>query len=177
MVQVSEKYAEALFSAAVSLGCIDTVAEDMRAMQQFAQRLAWYFKDPRIAGSEKAELVSDALSNLLDQLTLEFIIMILKRGHWRYLHSTADEFMRLSDEHYHRVAVFLHVPFKPEKEMLDKLESSFREKGLIPEDAEEITMQTIEDKGIVGGFIAFCNGHQIDASIRTQLTKIRRAER
>ena len=176
MGQVSERYAEALFGAAVELGCADEVSADLQVVNELAKSFAWFFFDPCISASEKAELLGEVLANQVESLTHEFVAILLKRNHLRYLHEITGYFSRLSDAHFHRVSVFLHVPFSPEPEMLDKLESRFKQKGLIPEDAGEVTLHIVEDKSIIGGFIAFCNGHQIDASIRTQLTKIRRAE-
>ena len=177
MTQVSERYAEALFSAAVDMGCVDDVSGELQGIKELAEQFSWLFKDPRIVAGEKISLIADALTDKVAPLTLEFLIMILERHHWKHLPGVAESFKRMSDDHFKKVSVFLHVPFKPEQAVLDRMENRFREKGLIPRDAKEITLNTIEDKDIVGGFIAFCNGHQIDASIRTQLTKIRRAER
>lgn len=174
---ISEKYAEALFSAAVDVGCVGEVAGDLHWIKPIAEDYSLYFRNPRFSASEKASLVRELLSEHADAVTMEFILLILKRGHWRHLPDAIDRYQILSDSYYHNIAVELHVPFEPEQEMLYKLERRFRNKGLIPADAVEVKFSIIEDKSIIGGFIAFCNGNQIDASLRTRLARVRRAER
>ena len=163
--------------AAVELGCVDDVSVELRGVKELAENLGGYLRDPRIMAEEKAAMVNGALSGSVGRLTLEFTSMLLKRNHWKYLPSIVGQYERMCDDHNHKVSVFLHIPFEPERETLDRMETRFIEKGLIPEDAEEIKLLTVKDKDIIGGFIAYCNGRQIDASLRTQLVKIRRAER
>lgn len=174
---ISEKYAEALYSAAASLGCMDAVSSDFTWIKPLAEQQSMYFRSPLVSGAEKENLIRELLTSNANQITMEFLLMLSSRGHWRHLPDAIDRFQLLSDGYYRRISLDLHVPFKLEQETLDRLQLRFRREGLIPADADEVALHIIEDKSIVGGFIAVCNGHQIDASLRTQLARIRHAER
>ena len=128
MTQVSERYAEALFGAAEDLGCVDIVSGELQGLTQLIERFSWFFTNPRITMREKTAVVVETLSGSVSPLSLEFVVMVLKRGHWKYLPDSIEQFKRLSDDYHRRVSVFLHVPFKPEQEILERLERRFVQK-------------------------------------------------
>lgn len=177
MKQVSELYAEALFDAAVSLECADRVSAELQDIAELAGQSGGYFGNPRISADVKTGAIRELLTGKIEPLTMEFILLLLRRSHWRHLPGAAQYFRGLCDDYNGKVTVTLRIPFVPEQETLDRLRSSFIAKGLIPENAKEISLRIMEDKSIVGGFIAYCGGRQIDASLRAQLEKIRSAER
>ena len=177
MIHVSEKYAEALFCAAESLGCIETVTGELPVMGELVQQCREYLDSPCAVMHEKTALLQELLSGGVSALTLEFVMIMMKRNHLRYLPGAIEQYRKMSDRYFHNVSVQLRVPFKPEFETIRQLKCRFMDEGLIPENAKRISFQIIEDKEIIGGFTAHCNGYQIDASLRTLLAKIRFAER
>ena len=177
MIQVSERYAEALFSASTMLGCIGDVADELPEITSLVRQCGEYLYSPRVTADEKNALLGELLSDKFSPVTLEFLALMLKRRHLKYLAGAAERFRHMCDDFFCRATVSLRVPFAPDQELLDRLKSRFALEGLIPENAENVSFQVTEDKEIIGGFIAYCNGHQIDVSIRTLLANIRRAER
>jgi len=177
MKSVSEKYAEALFNAAMSLGCVGEVAADLSWIGPLSQQQSAYFRNPLVNVGEKERLIRELLTEGSNPVTLEFLTMLSNRGDWRRLPEAIDRYQSMCDAYLNKVSVDLHVPFEPEQATLDKLKRRFEDEGLIPADAGEVTFRIIMDKSIIGGFIAFCNGRQIDASLRTKLARLRRAER
>ena len=177
MIHVSEGYAQALFNASVKLGCVGAVADELPEIKTLAELGGGYLFSPLIRAHEKAAVLQGLLSGKVSPVTLEFVALLLKRGHLKYISGVAEQYRRMSDDYFRKAAVELRVPFEPEKEILDRLKRRFAIDGLTPENAEDVTINVVEDKEIIGGFIASCNGRQIDVSLKTLLAKIRRAER
>ena len=176
MIHVSEQYAEALYNAAESMRCVDDVCGDMRAMPELAELFSSYHANPRIGTNEKKRVIRELLAGKLNPLTLEFILLLLGRNHWKHLAGISTHFLRLYDAFSNKAVVQLTTPFEPDQAMQARLKARLIEKGLIPKDAKEITIETIKDASIIGGFIAVCGGRRIDASLRTRLAKIRHSE-
>jgi len=97
------------------------------------------------------------------------------RRHLKHFNAASEEFLRLSG--HRKTSVRLRVPFVPEKDVLSQLISRFSKEKLISDDAPEAQLQIIEDKELIGGFVATCNGYQIDTSLKTALARLRRKER
>ena len=176
MTKVSEQYAEALFRAAENLGCVVEVSAELQTIRELVEPCGVYFENPRIGTNEKIGYIREFLTGNVSPVTLEFIFLLLKRNHWNQLAGFAVHFQRLCDRFCHRVEVQIYTPFEPEREMKEKLKAGLADKGLIPKDAKEIVLEVIEDKSLIGGFTAVCNGFRIDASLKTRLAEIHRSE-
>lgn len=174
MITLSEKYARALFGASTDLGCVEDVADELPALRELAQRCAEYLNSPRVDIRVKVAAVQDTLSGRVNALTLEFFKLILRRCHLKHLSGVPEHFKRMCDDYSHKATVTLRTPFALDRETVGRLKSRFERDGLIPASAESITFKVTEDKDLIGGFIAQCNGRQIDASVKSQLTKVRR---
>ena len=175
MIPVYESYAEALFEASEKLGCADVVAGELGAMDELLKQCGSYLGNPLISAGTKAAVLRESLSDKLSSLTLEFIVLMASRRHLKHFHATAELYLHLSG--YSKPVVRLRVPFIPEQEMLMRLKKRLSAEKLIPENTEDAQVQVIEDKELIGGFIASCNGYQIDTSLKTTLMKLLHPER
>ncbi|MCL1834713.1 MAG: F0F1 ATP synthase subunit delta [Oscillospiraceae bacterium] len=177
MAKVSERYAEALFDAATRLGCAEEVADELPAISLLISGCGRYLGDPNISRADKASALREQLSGNICALSMEFVLLLLNRRHIKHFPEASEQFGRLVNAYLDRVTVKLRTPYEPGAELLERLKGRFIEEGLIPENAKDISFDIIEDSDIVGGFIASCNGRQIDTSLRATLVKIRRAQR
>ena len=175
MIPVYKSYAQALHRAAEGLGREDTVAGELAVMETLLGLCSRYLGNPLISVGKKADALRELLSGVLDPLTLEFILLMTTRRHLKHFHNAAEEFRQLSGNA--KTIVCLRVPFAPEQDMLGQLKDRLAKKHLIPAGAEEAQFLIKEDKELIGGFIASCNGYQIDTSLRTILRRLLRPER
>ena len=175
MIPVYESYAEALFEAAKELGCTGIVAGELKAMDELLKQCGSYLGSPLTSAGTKATVLRELLTENLSSLTLEFIVLMAARRHLKHFHAAAELFMQLCGKS--KPIVRLRVPYKPEQDMLQQLKRRLSMKKLIPGDADEAQLQIVEDKELIGGFIASCNGYQIDTSIKTALMKLLHPER
>jgi len=178
MTPVSESYAGALFGAAESLGLVQTVADELRAVNDLLKQCGEYFKNPRVPAEEKAALLREHLADKVDPLTLEFTTLMLQRQYFKHLPAAVERFRRKSEQYSGAVTVSLRIPYEPDSETLEQLRGRLAAAGLIPAaSAEKAKFQVSLDEKIIGGFIARSGGYQIDASLNTMLIKLRHQER
>jgi len=171
MTPVYERYAEALYKAAQSLECLDDVAGELTAMEGILTQCAAYFGNPLIGAGAKAAILQTLLSGKISPLMLEFILLMTTRRHLKHFRPAAEHFRYLNG--YDKAIVRLRVPFKPEKDTLEQIKKYLAKEKLVTVDTEEALFQIIEDKELIGGFVASCDGYQIDTSLKTALHKLR----
>jgi len=175
MTLAYERYAEALYKTSGSIGCTDDVARELSAIEEIFLQCNACLNNPLIGTGEKSALLRELLADKVSPLTLEFILLMTTRRHLKYFHSVARQFRQLSG--YDKTVVRLRIPFKPDKELLEQLKRCLLKEKLIPADAENAHFDIIEDKELIGGFVATCNGYQIDTSLKTTLMRLIRPER
>ena len=172
MTPAYERYAEALFNTAEKLGCAGAVVSELSDMEAFINQCSGYLNNPLIGTQKKAAILRELLSDNVSPLMLEYVLLMTTRRHLKYFYTSAEHFRKLSSRD--KAVIKLRVPFQPEQEMLARLMSRLTEKKLIPEDAKETEFQIMEDKELIGGFVAYYDGYQIDTSFKTALNKLKR---
>ena len=166
-----ERYAEALFNTAEKLGCADAVVGELTDMETLIRSCSGYLSNPLIGTPKKTALLRELLTGKVSPLMLEYILLMTARRHLKHFYTSAEHFRKLCSRE--KAVVKLRVPFQPEQDMLARLESRLKKEKLIPENAKETEIQIVEDKDLIGGFVAYYNGYQIDTSLKTALNKLR----
>jgi len=172
MIPICESYAEALHTAAEKLGCTSLTASELTAVDELLKNCGDFVASPLISAEKKAETLRETLRGEVDPLTLEFVLLMATNRHLKHFSAAAGTFMRLSG--HGGVVVDLRVAYRPQQELIDKLKERFLIEKLIPADASGVKFDITEDDGLMGGFVASCNGYQIDASLRTRLGRLGR---
>ena len=168
-----ESYAEALYQAAEELGQIGNVADELHEVEMLYATCRWYLNDPRISTRDKASFLQETLADGFQPLTVAFLQFLLGRHHLKHLPAAAGWYHHLSDRHFGRVTVRLRIPYDLDYGLIEQLKSSFVRDGLIPGECEENAELHVElEHSLIGGYIADCNGKQIDASLKTALIKL-----
>jgi len=175
MTPVPAYYAKALFDASEKLGCTRAVAGELPEVTALAGGCGAYLRNPIFGDAEKTELLTELLSGRVSALTLEFALLLVKRRHLKHLPSIADNFLRLNNNRLGYTDVKIKVPYELPPETLEVMRKKLTAMGLIPELNADKARITVEiDRDVIGGFVAYGEGTQIDASLRTALAKLRR---
>jgi len=177
MNHASEKYAEALFDAAKILSCVPAVTEEMGELDEFVKQCGEYLYSPEIGIEKKVALVREFLTGKISSLTLEFFIIMIRRRRVKYIPGVAEHFLKMSDNFSGKIRVHLRIPFEPDEETLKLFRRSLVSRGMIPRGSENEALITVAiEKDLIGGFILYCNGFQIDASLKAAITKLHNSE-
>ena len=171
MTPAYERYAEALYNTAGKLGYVDDIADELPDMEALVKECSGYLNNPLIGTQKKTAILRELLCDKVCPLMLEYILLMTARRHLRHFGASAEYFRRLSSS---KAVVKLRVPFMLEQEMLVQLMNRLAKENLIPENAKDPEFQIVEDEELIGGFVAYYNGYQIDTSFKTALDKLRR---
>jgi len=170
MIPIYESYAEALYTTTEKLGCTSAIAGELPAMEELLKQCGVFLASPLISVEKKADALRETLRGEVSPLTLAFILLMTTKRHLKHFFAAAEKFMRLSG--HGGALVNMRVAYTPPQDIVEKLKERFLEEKLIPPGTDAVKLHIIEDRELIGGFVASCNGYQIDTSLRTALSRL-----
>lgn len=166
----ASRYAQALLDLAIEQNKLDAVAADMKYMATVCAEnpeLELMLQSPVVKADKKLSVLN-AIFDQFDQLTNLFVDLIVKNGREAYLSQIASSFDVLLKAHQGIVPVTLisaqKLDDKVKKEIVSKVQASIT--GTV-----ELTEKI--DTDLIGGFIVRMGDTQIDASVASQINKLK----
>ena len=170
---VSMRYAKALMGYAKDMGLEDVLYEDMRRLSLNFERfpdLSNSLENPILSEADKFSLICTAVAGkgTVDQGLSNFIRLLLKNHRESMLRYICLSFMDLyrKSKHIGIARLVTAVPVSREVEERIRNTSS----SLLHARME---LQTEVDPSIGGGFIFDINDYRLDASVATQLKRVK----
>jgi F-type H+-transporting ATPase subunit delta len=169
--RVAHRYAQALFSVALSREMVDMVASELFQLKSFSEkdrRFLIFLEAPQVMTDDKVNLIKSLFTTRISQPLVFFLLLLIEKNRIEYLGDIADEFEKILEIYKGiiKARVITAVPVSDEykQNLKDKLEK-------LSGDKIEIIHKI--DKGIIGGIIVQLNYRIIDRSIRHELDKLR----
>lgn len=162
------RYAKALLELAIEQNKVDLVLKDMEFFVSSGKDnfdLLVFLKSPVINADKKLSVINELYSHF-DILSKSFIQLITKNRREAILPVIASSFIDLVKTHKNIIPVTLITASKLTKESKDKIISKVKVSGTI-ELKEEI------DPTLIGGFIIRIGDVQVDASVNSQIKKLK----
>ncbi|MCK4920814.1 MAG: ATP synthase F1 subunit delta [Bacteroidales bacterium] len=169
--KISVRYAKALFLSALEEKSLDVVIKDVDLLNSaflvsgFVEMLV----SPVVKTSEKKKLVDTVFAKSLSELSLNFMHLILANKREGYLEGILRNFSGLYRKHKGIKNAELVIPFAAsdeyKKKFLNLLEQVFDAK---------IELKSKINPDIIGGFILKVEDEQIDASVSSSLSRIKK---
>jgi len=170
--KVAARYAKSLLEITIEKGMVDQVANDMSHLydtQAENKDLVSLFNSPVVSSAKKNEVLKEVFAQF-EGLTASFVSMVVNKGRENHLPQIAYSFIQQVKEHKGIVPVELisavALDDSTKKNIFSKIESSV--KGTL-----EVS-ETI-DPSIIGGFIVKMGDRRIDASVSSQLNKLKQS--
>ena len=171
---LAKRYAQALFDLSLEMKKVDETARDMilvKTVLEENRTLRKIMDNPVMDAPIKARLI-DAIfgkNKAISELALRFLQLILRKRREAYLQGICQAFEVIYYEYKNLVKaeVITAVPVNDaiRKEMVEKLKA-FTHK--------DIELQETTDENIIGGFVLRVEDYQYDASIVSQMRKLRK---
>ncbi|MBM3452982.1 MAG: ATP synthase F1 subunit delta [Bacteroidetes bacterium] len=164
----ASRYAKALLELAIEQNKVDLVLKDMEFFVDSGNNnydLLVFLKSPVIKAEKKLSVLNELYSHF-DSLSKSFIQLITKNGREVILVEIASSFIYLVKEYKGIVSVVLISATELTKTSKEKILSKIKVSGTI-ELTEEI------DPTLIGGFIIRIGDVQVDASVNSQLKKLK----
>lgn len=170
---LAKRYAKALLEAAAEAGALERVAVDLEALgPPFAgKEVAAFFANPAVPGARKeAALTAVAERVSASRISVSLLRLLLARQRVSLLPDIARLFRDLMDERTGRVRaeVTAAVPLPPAN--VEALAAR-----LSAATGRQVRLTTRVDPAVLGGLVARVGSTVYDASLRTQLRRMREA--
>jgi F-type H+-transporting ATPase subunit delta len=169
---LAKRYAQALFDLSLENKIEEKVAGDMRLVGSVLaenRELRRIMANPVLVGSKKVKVLDKLFEKHLSELSLRFFRLIIRKGREVYLESIClafeEIFMDFKNVVGARLITATGSDAKIRKQVVEKL-SAITDK--------DIELKELIDQNIIGGFVAQLDDYQYDASVATQLRKLRK---
>lgn len=167
--KISVRYSRALFESALDKKLLDKVYDDMDLIAGICElpEMKEFLNSPIIVPSKKSQVLHTILGKYVQELTLSFVDMVVKKERESFLPAMARVFKHETKKFRGITESVLTtaVSVKPEikKQISDLIEKLFKTK---------VELSEVTDSNIMGGFILRIEDSYIDASVRSKLRRI-----
>ncbi len=168
---VAVRYAKALFELAREKNILEAVAEDMQGIAESCKEstLCAFLENPVVKEQQKKQLLETAFAERVQPITASFLNLLVKKKRENFLFAICLTFHQLhkKEEGYREVVLSTAAPAS--QEVTDLLNKKIAEKL-----NAKITMKTIVDEELIGGFKLRIDDMLMDKSIAAQLENMKK---
>ncbi len=167
---VSARYAEALIGAIEDPGQLDTVNEEILAIDAIMGENAafkGFVEGPSVPLEDKHGLVDKVFTGRLSQLTLDYLHLLLNKHRIDHFGGIVKEFTRLVEARRNQIRVQVTTAVDLGADVMDRLK-----RALDSSLGKDCILETTVDNRIIGGVVAVVENQVIDGSLRTALDEL-----
>lgn len=162
--EVAKKYASALFLSVKEKNKTEDAYEQFDSLKELLKKdrsLLNFLAAPQVLDSHKHQLVRNVFTGRLDQLFVEFLLVLVEKNRINFLPEIIDEFDRLveAEKGIGRVTVITAVPMQ-DTERARLIEKMTARTNL------KIVLEEKIDTSILGGVIVILHNEIIDGSVK-----------
>lgn len=169
--RVSAAYAKSLITLSQELDLVDTIYSDMvlaHKVMQESREFRLMLKSPIVSHFKKLTIIEEVFAGKITDATLRFFKLITKKKREALLASIVNEYIR-----EYKVLKGIQTAM-----IITAVDIDAKLKNQLSEALSGISSQKMEisykvDASILGGYIISTGDRQIDASIKSQLQKIK----
>ncbi len=168
---VSKRYAKALLEYAIAQKAEDKIYSEMKLLaKQFANvsELCMAMDNPTLTIQDKLNLIKAAVGAKPSDVYVRFIELVISHKREVYLQSIALCYADLYNDSKHINTGKLVTASPVDKDVVQKMKALVQK--IKPGDLD---FEVEVDPDIEGGFVLYVDTYRYDASIKTQLNKIR----
>lgn len=169
---LAKRYAQALFELALEGNILENVSKDMILVEEVIdenKELRLLLNNPVIDPPKKTKVLDKIFSGKLEELSLKFILLIARKGREKYIPYISKAFNSIYKEHKNIVDVTFTTAYKSDKDVKEGVL-----KTLEKITNKDIELQELIDDELIGGYIVNLEDYQYDASVKSQLKRMRK---
>ena len=169
---LAKRYARSLFDLSLETKIEEKVAADMRLVGSVLaenRELRRVIANPVLNGSKKIKILNRLFGEKLNELSLRFFNLIIRKGREVYLEGICLAFEDIYKDFKNVVGAELITATKSD----DKIKKLVVGKLKAITD-KDIELKEIVNEDIIGGFVVRLEDYQYDASVATQLRRLRK---
>ncbi len=169
---LSKRYGQALFDLSIELNILEEVNSDLILIGKvFAENreLRIIIANPVMDAYKKIAILNKIFEGKVQELTIKFLRLITNKGREKYIAAISEAFGEIYKEYKNILSVDVTTAQKAEKVVTDDITKKLH-------NATKMNIELTEkvDENIIGGFIVNFQDYQYDASIISQLDKLKK---
>ncbi|MCF8297599.1 MAG: ATP synthase F1 subunit delta [Saprospiraceae bacterium] len=170
--KIAIRYAKALFEFSIEQNILENAYQDMSLILKVCQENRNFRRlliNPIIKTHKKNEVISEIFKGKIHEITLSFMVIIIRKRRDIYIDLIAEQFINLYKEHKNIKVVHLQTAIE--------IDESLRKQiiGILEvETKSEIELIEEVKEELIGGFILKVNDQQFDSSISNRISKLSR---
>lgn len=171
--KIAVRYAKALFEAASDNGALEKVRGDIEALQVLDNEVPEFrdlLESPVLSTDQKHEIFTIFLKGKVEALSLKFVLLITENKREAFLPSVCRVFNSLYKKDQGIKAAMITTAGALHEPTAIRMKASLEEHYKC-----NIELETKTKAEIIGGFVLRVDDQQLDASVATQLRKIRKS--
>ena len=168
---IAVRYAKAFFATAKEKSLLDSLKTDIELVFSVCTESADFIlllESPIVKTSKKAQLISSIFKGKVNELTLSFLMLITENKREIHIPGICRNFLELTRKDQNIKSALLTTASEIDSKSIKKIEQL-----LGKELNATIELSTNIKPEIIGGLIVRLDDKQYDASIATQLNKIK----
>ncbi len=168
---IAVRYAKAFYNLSVERNQLNNSKEDIDSLillYNNSREFSELIESPVIKNTDKIASLKIAIGNKINELTLNFIELIINNGRTSYFDDICVNFMNI----YKKGMGFKSVKFITAVEMSNTVIDKLKLK-LEAELSAKVELETAINPSIIGGFVLQVDDKQFDASIANKLHRIK----
>jgi len=169
--QISVRYAKALFQSASERQILDKVFEDMKLLSETCklEDFQYMLVLPSLQASQKRKIVKSVLEKYLSEISISMINLVIRNKREVYLPGISRYFSDL----YRKARGIRAATLITAQPVEDAAMKGIKELIRKAYDAD-VELTSALNSDIIGGFILTIEGMQYDASVASNLKKIKK---
>ena len=169
--QISVRYARALFQSASEKQVLDIVYNDMEVLSETCKLEDFHYMLvlPSLKVSQKSNFVKAVFENHLSEISISMIKLVIKNKREIYLPGIARNFR----EFYRKSKNIRTAALVTAQPVNDSAMKSIKEL-IKKDDKSEVDLTATVDEEIIGGFVLTIEDLRYDASVASDLRKIKK---
>ena len=168
---INVRYAKAFFSTAKEKELLDTFKKDIQLVLEICESSSDFIlllESPVVKTSKKAELIKNIFNKKVHEITLKFLLLITENKREVHIPGICRNFLSLTRKDQNIRSAVITTATEINKETIGKI------KELIAKELNaKIELSSEINADIIGGIILRIDDKQYDASVSTQLKKIK----
>ncbi|NLJ82521.1 MAG: ATP synthase F1 subunit delta [Bacteroidales bacterium] len=171
--KLAGRYAKAFFEFALELNQIEEVFKDISLINNAfisCNELTTVINSPIVRTDKKLSILNAVFQKHVAEITLRYLTLILKKRRELHINTICNEFIKLYKSYKNIITVEIFSASELEKNTIESIKDSIKKYT----NADVETIEHIQPK-LIGGVSYKFNDYYIDASVKTQLAKLKKA--
>lgn len=170
---VSSRYSRSLLELAQEQEKLEPIYQDILTLQELMKHRELFvmIKSPVIPTDKKVKVMDQLLEGKIDDLTMRFVRLVIKKEREQLLPYIAEEFIDQYKEIKNISTLYIYSADEMNENTVDSIKDKLRAEGMI--DGQIEVVQQV-NKDLVGGFVLEFGDYRYDASIAWKLADLQK---